>query len=72
MFENLTSLMITLLLHLPNERATQLEHFIMFLKRVPNLVALNLNINMVSTVSGASGVRKKPMKDKVNEISKVI
>ena len=34
-FENLTSLVITLLLHVPNERTTQLEQFIMYLKRAP-------------------------------------
>ena len=73
-FENLTSLVISLLLCLPNERTTQLEHFIMFLKRVPNLVALDINIDMVSITSGVSelDVRIKPMKDKVNEISKVV
>ena len=47
-FENLTSLVISLLLCLPNERTTQLEHFVMFLKRVLNLVALDINIDVVS------------------------
>ena len=67
--ENLTSLVISLLLCLPNERTTQLERFITFLKRVPNRVALEINIDMVSITSGVSGVRIKPTKDQVNEIS---